>query len=93
MKPSKKPMPGGGFLRSNDPAQQRWHSRDVAAIALALQHQRPLSRVSAVDASQDALTVAEGNAQRLQLPVGFIQSHWLRDVTGTFDLIVSKDMS
>jgi surfeit locus 1 family protein len=28
--------PGGGFLRSNDPAQQRWHSRDVAAIAQAL---------------------------------------------------------
>lgn len=27
--------PGGGFLRSNDPAQQRWHSRDVAAIAQA----------------------------------------------------------
>ena len=27
--------PGGGFLRRNDPAQQRWHSRDVAAIAQA----------------------------------------------------------
>ncbi|KQN91943.1 Surfeit locus 1 family protein [Sphingomonas sp. Leaf67] len=25
--------PGGGFLRSNDPATDRWHSRDVAAIA------------------------------------------------------------
>lgn len=60
------------------------------AIALALQHQRPLSNVSAVDASQDALTVAEANAQRLQLPVHFIQSHWLRDVTGSFDLIVSN---
>lgn len=33
----RKSEPGGGFLRSNDPAQQRWHSRDVAAIALALQ--------------------------------------------------------
>ena len=60
------------------------------AIALALQHHRPLSHVSAVDASQDALTVAEANAQRLQLPVRFIQSHWLRDVTCTFDLIVSN---
>jgi len=29
--------PKGGFLRSNDPAQQRWFSRDVAAIAQALQ--------------------------------------------------------
>ncbi|MFT3812039.1 MAG: SURF1 family protein [Acidovorax sp.] len=27
--------PGGGFLRHNDPAQQRWYSRDVAAIAQA----------------------------------------------------------
>lgn len=25
--------PGGGFLRANDPAADRWHSRDVAAIA------------------------------------------------------------
>ncbi|UKJ77514.1 SURF1 family protein (plasmid) [Azospirillum brasilense] len=27
--------PGGGFLRSNDSAQDRWYSRDVAAIAAA----------------------------------------------------------
>ncbi|HZF85890.1 MAG TPA: SURF1 family protein [Burkholderiaceae bacterium] len=27
--------PGGGFLRRNDPAADRWHSRDVAAIAAA----------------------------------------------------------
>lgn len=27
--------PGGGFLRSNDPAADRWYSRDVAAIARA----------------------------------------------------------
>lgn len=27
--------PGGGFLRSNDPSQDRWYSRDVAAIARA----------------------------------------------------------
>ncbi|NTS65666.1 SURF1 family protein [Sphingomonas sp. HHU CXW] len=25
--------PGGGFLRSNDPAADRWYSRDVSAIA------------------------------------------------------------
>ncbi|MDE0947712.1 MAG: SURF1 family protein, partial [Sphingobium sp.] len=25
--------PGGGFLRDNDPAADRWYSRDVAAIA------------------------------------------------------------
>ena len=27
--------PGGGFLRSNDPARDAWYSRDVAAIAAA----------------------------------------------------------
>jgi surfeit locus 1 family protein len=27
--------PGGGFLRANDPAKDRWYSRDVAAIAAA----------------------------------------------------------
>jgi surfeit locus 1 family protein len=27
--------PGGGFLRSNDPANRRWYSRDVNAIAAA----------------------------------------------------------
>jgi surfeit locus 1 family protein len=29
------PEPGGGFLRANDPASDRWFSRDVAAIAAA----------------------------------------------------------
>jgi release factor glutamine methyltransferase len=60
------------------------------AIALALQHQRPQARVSAVDASADALAVAGANALHLQLPVRFVQSHWLQDVQGTFDLIVSN---
>ena len=27
--------PGGGFLRTNDPAQQRWYSRDVVAMGQA----------------------------------------------------------
>ena len=27
--------PGGGFLRRNDPANERWYSRDVEAIARA----------------------------------------------------------
>lgn len=35
--------PGGGFLRSNDPAGDRWYSRDVRAIARArnLEHVAP----------------------------------------------------
>lgn len=35
--------PGGGFLRSNDPAANRWYSRDVAAIG----HARRLNGVEA----------------------------------------------
>ncbi len=60
------------------------------AIALALQHRRPHARVTAVDASTDALAVAQANAQRLQLPVQFVHSHWMDAVTGPFDLIVSN---
>jgi release factor glutamine methyltransferase len=60
------------------------------AIALALKHQRPHARVSAVDASTGALQVAALNAQRLGLSVDFIHSHWLLGVSGTFDLIVSN---
>jgi release factor glutamine methyltransferase len=60
------------------------------AIALALQHSRPDVAVLAVDFSADALDVARDNAQRLKLPVQFVQSSWLSQVTGSFDLIVSN---
>jgi surfeit locus 1 family protein len=52
--------PGGGFLRSNDPAADRWHSRDVAAIAAA----RGLSRVTPYFVDADA------NPDPRALPVG-----------------------
>lgn len=42
--------PGGGFLRNNDPAHQRWYSRDVAAIAAA----RGLAGVAPYFVDQDA---------------------------------------
>lgn len=60
------------------------------AIALALQSQRPDASVTAVDFSQDALDVAQANAQRLQLPVSFVQSSWLEKVQGRFDVIASN---
>jgi release factor glutamine methyltransferase len=47
------------------------------AIALALQSQRADLRVWAVDASLDALQVAQHNAHKLQLPVQFVQNNWL----------------
>lgn len=42
--------PGGGFLRANAPAEDRWHSRDVAAIAAA----RSLSPVAPYFVDADA---------------------------------------
>lgn len=42
--------PGGGFLRHNDPAGERWYSRDVAALAAA----RGLSRVAPYFLDADA---------------------------------------
>lgn len=61
------------------------------AIALALQHQRPTAQVWAVDASADALAVAQGNAQRLGLPLQLVQGDWLAAVAGRqFDAIVSN---
>jgi surfeit locus 1 family protein len=42
--------PKGGFLRANDPARDRWYSRDVAAIARA----RSLGRVAPYFIDADA---------------------------------------
>lgn len=60
------------------------------AIALALQHQRPDAQVSAIDASHDALHVAQANAVRLGLPVQFGHGHWLQGAVGPWHAIVSN---
>lgn len=60
------------------------------AIALALQSQRADAQVLAVDASTDALAVAQANAERLGLPVQFQPANWLAGVGGPFDAIVSN---
>lgn len=60
------------------------------AVALAMQHHRPAAQVTAVDASADALAVASNNAQRLNLPVKCVLSHWMDAVPGPFELIVSN---
>jgi surfeit locus 1 family protein len=52
--------PGGAFLHTNDPAADRWYSRDVAAIASA----RALSTVAPYFIDADATPVPGG------LPVG-----------------------
>ncbi len=61
------------------------------AIALAIKSQRPQAEVSAVDASETALAVAQRNSQQLRLPVRFLQGSWFAPVAGErFDLIVSN---
>ncbi len=60
------------------------------AIALALKHTQPGLHVSALDASADALAVAQANAQRLQLDVAFSQGNWLEGLTGAYHVIVSN---
>ena len=60
------------------------------AIALALKKSRPALDVTAVDASPDALAVARHNAGQHQLPIQFIHSHWLEDVSGHFHIIASN---
>jgi len=53
--------PAGGFLRQNDPAADRWYSRDVQAIAAS----RGLSRAAPYFIDADATPAASGDA-----PVG-----------------------
>lgn len=60
------------------------------AIALAIKSQRSDARISALDASADALAVAQANAQRLGLDVRFLRGSWLEGLDERFDLIVSN---
>ena len=61
------------------------------AIALALKHACPHARVSALDASAQALAVARSNAERLQLDIELLQSDWWQGVAGRrFDMVVSN---
>jgi len=78
------------LLPADQPARVLDLGTGSGAVALALQHQRPSARVTAVDASPDALAVASANAQRFKLPVQCVLSHWMEAVTGPFELIISN---
>lgn len=58
--------PGGGFLRKNDPAAERWYSRDVQAIAVA----RGLAVGSVAPFFVDAEASPGGTAGRSTWPAG-----------------------
>jgi release factor glutamine methyltransferase len=60
------------------------------AIALAIRHARPDAQVSAVDASVEALAVAQANAQRLGLDVAFRPGDWLTGDAGRYDMVVAN---
>jgi release factor glutamine methyltransferase len=61
------------------------------AIALALKSTRPDWQVTALDASADALAVAQNNAKHLNLNVNFLQSSWFEALSNKkFNIIVSN---
>jgi release factor glutamine methyltransferase len=62
------------------------------ALALALKRERPADSVFAVDLSPDALAVARTNAERLGLPITFVEGDLAEPLTGVapFDLVVSN---
>lgn len=61
------------------------------AVALALAHRRPATRIIATDASAEALAVARSNALRLALTVEFATGDWWQPLTGRqFDLALSN---
>ena len=61
------------------------------AIAVALAHTRPDAAVTALDVSEAALAVAQGNAARNGAAVRFLHSDWFGALGGeVFDLVVSN---
>jgi len=64
----------------------------TGAIALAIAKHRPLSTVTAVDASSAALDIAQENAKTLNIcNVRFVLSDWFSELNGKkFDVIVSN---
>ncbi|OYW24328.1 MAG: protein-(glutamine-N5) methyltransferase, release factor-specific, partial [Hydrogenophilales bacterium 12-63-5] len=60
-------------------------------IAITVALERPLARVTAVDRSPSALTVAQRNAECLDARVEFLTSDWFSALEGRrFDLIVGN---
>ncbi len=60
-------------------------------IAITIAHERPAAYVTAVDSSENALSVARDNADAIGVNVEFLQGSWFeRLAAGRFDLIVSN---
>jgi release factor glutamine methyltransferase len=60
-------------------------------VALAIAHERPQARVTAVDVSAAALIVARENAASIGMNAEFVQGAWFEELADRkFDLIVSN---
>lgn len=61
------------------------------AIAIAIAHTRPDASVTALDVSEQALAIAQGNAKKNDVQVRFLCSDWFSALENQhFDLIVSN---
>jgi surfeit locus 1 family protein len=60
--------PGGAFLRHNDPAANRWYSRDVAAIAAARGIQNVAPYFIDADRSADPTALPVGGLTIIAFP-------------------------
>ncbi|BAI96936.1 SURF1-like protein [Sphingobium sp. TA15] len=66
--------PGGGFLRSNDPAADRWYSRDVAAIAATQRISGPVPDYFIdADAARDPDSLPVGGLTVVKFPNSHLQ--------------------
>ncbi len=59
-------------------------------IAITLKKLLPQASITAVDISEQALEVAKINAHNLGVDITFIQSDMFKEVTGTYDIIISN---
>ncbi|WP_428312551.1 SURF1 family protein [Hydrocarboniphaga sp.] len=71
--------PKGGFLRDNDPAAKRWFSRDVAAIAAALD--LPVHKVAPYFIDADASASTDDGPVGGMTVVSFHNSHLVYAIT------------
>jgi len=69
--------PGGGFLRRNDPAAQRWYSRDVRAIATA----QGLTNVAPYFVDADASKPSPGQPVGGLTVIAFHNNHLMYAIT------------
>jgi release factor glutamine methyltransferase len=78
------------FLKGKPQARVVDVGTGSGCIALAIASERPDARITAVDASPDALDVALANRDALKLEVELKQSNLLSAVEGPLDLVVSN---